>query len=62
MAEKASDEFTVPGCAACHRELDQGKRFHKEEKRAIWRQAWIRWMHFLFSTGRVVVAPHRSIK
>ena len=39
-AMKAHDIFTVPGCRSCHRELDQGKRFNKEEKRWIWERAW----------------------
>ena len=39
-AMKAHDIFTAPGCRSCHRELDQGKRFDKEEKRRIWEKAW----------------------
>lgn len=40
---KAHDEFTVPGCRACHNEIDQGKRFTKEEKFGIWDDAYARW-------------------
>jgi hypothetical protein len=43
MGIKAHDEFTVPGCDACHRELDQGNRFTREEKFEIWDQAYARW-------------------
>jgi len=40
---KALDFYTVPGCGACHAEIDQGKRFTKEEKFAIWNAAFSRW-------------------
>lgn len=41
---KALDVFTVPGCRACHAEIDQGMRFTKEEKFAIWDSAYTRWL------------------
>lgn len=40
---KALDLFTVPGCRDCHAEIDQGKRFTKEEKFRIWDDAYARW-------------------
>jgi hypothetical protein len=40
---KAHDVFTVPGCRACHNELDQGLRYTREEKFAIWDDAYARW-------------------
>lgn len=40
---KAHDKFTVPGCWLCHRELDQGNRFTREEKFAFWDAAYERW-------------------
>lgn len=40
---KAHNKFTVPGCHACHAELDQGQQFTKAEKFAIWDQAFMRW-------------------
>lgn len=43
MGLKARDEFTVPGCGACHAELDQGMRFTKAEKFAIWDRAFALW-------------------
>lgn len=43
MGLKARDEFTVPGCAHCHTELDQGRLFSREEKRALWNGAFERW-------------------
>lgn len=44
MGLKAADEKTVPGCWLCHRELDQGARFTREEKFALWDDAYRRWM------------------
>jgi len=43
MGIKASDIFTVPGCHACHAELDQGMAMNREEKRAAWDAAYSRW-------------------
>lgn len=43
MGIKAHDEFTVPGCDECHREIDQGNRFTREEKFEIWNRAYARW-------------------
>lgn len=40
---KAHHRFTVPGCHACHAELDQGMRFTREEKFALWDAAYARW-------------------
>ena len=40
---KASDIYTVPGCQACHHEIDQGHRLSKDERRAIWDAAYARW-------------------
>lgn len=40
---KAHNRYTVPGCAACHRELDQGMRFTKAEKFSFWDAAYERW-------------------
>lgn len=44
MGIKAHHEFTVPGCGACHAELDQGKRFTREEKAQFWDEAYARWV------------------
>lgn len=43
MGIKAHDIYTVPGCSACHRETDQGMRFTREEKFAIWDRAYTLW-------------------
>lgn len=46
MGIKANDDYTVPGCFACHSELDQGRRFSREEKAGFWRSAFARWAPF----------------
>ena len=43
MGMKASDIYTVPGCHACHAELDQGMAMIRDEKRAAWDAAYARW-------------------
>jgi len=42
---KAHDVYTVPACFLCHAELDQGNRFTRLEKFALWDQAFERWRH-----------------
>lgn len=43
MGIKARDEYTVPACHACHSEIDQGNRFTREQKFALWDAAYARW-------------------
>lgn len=43
MGIKANDEFTVPGCMHCHRELDIGTHYSKDEKRSLWESAYFKW-------------------
>lgn len=43
MGMKAHDRYTVPGCLYCHSEIDQGMRFTREEKFALWDDAFARW-------------------
>ena len=43
MGLKARDEFTVPGCYACHAQIDSGNMFSRDEKFAIWDQAYAIW-------------------
>ncbi|MFM0218260.1 nuclease domain-containing protein [Paraburkholderia caledonica] len=43
MGLKTADVFTVPACPTCHSEYDQGKRFLREHKRALWNAAYTRW-------------------
>jgi hypothetical protein len=43
MGLKVPDEFTIPACAACHFEYDQGTRFLREQKRDMWNAAFAEW-------------------
>lgn len=53
---KAHDCFVAAGCRACHRELDQGKRFTREEKADIWQRAHEQTLLQLFQQGLIRVA------
>ncbi len=53
---KAHDCFFASGCRSCHRELDQGKRFTREEKADIWQHAHERTILQLFQLRLVKVA------
>lgn len=57
MGIKAPDVFTVPGCAACHRELDSGMWFTKPEKFALWRLAYARWAPYREATYGIPATP-----
>lgn len=46
MGLKASDIYTVPGCHGCHAELDQGMAMNREEKRAAFDAAYLRWSNY----------------
>lgn len=41
---KAPEAMTCPGCFACHAEIDQGHRFTRAEKFAIWDAAYAKWL------------------
>ncbi len=56
MSEKAGDQFAVPGCAACHRELDQGFTMNKGMKADAWNLAYWRWQRRLWELELVKVA------
>lgn len=43
MGLKVPDSETVPACYACHMEFDQGRRFTREHKRAMWLAAFKVW-------------------
>lgn len=43
MGRKADDQYTVPACHSCHMEIDQGNKFSREEKFAIWDSAFEAW-------------------
>jgi hypothetical protein len=40
---KAHDKYTVPGCMYCHHAIDQSGQFTREEKFALWDNAYARW-------------------
>lgn len=54
-ALKAHDCFHVPGCRACHRELDQGRTMDREEKFAVWNRAYGLYLPRLFAEGLIRV-------
>lgn len=41
---KAYDTYTVPGCWRCHAAIDQGAQLTREEKFALWDDAYARWV------------------
>lgn len=53
---KAHDVFFAAGCRPCHRELDQGKRFTREEKAEIWQRGYEKTMLQLWQQGLIRVA------
>lgn len=55
-AIKAHDNFHVPACRACHRELDQGKTMTRDEKRDAWERAYWEYQVLLWQGGHVRVA------
>lgn len=50
-AIKASDVFTAALCFECHQELDQGKKWTREERQTIWRAAWVKTVTALVKLG-----------
>lgn len=43
MGMKADHRYTVPGCYLCHMAIDQGKDLSKDERLAIWENAYEKW-------------------
>lgn len=52
---KAHDCFFVPACRSCHRELDQGRKWNKEEKRVFWEDAFRRTVLLLWENDLIQV-------
>lgn len=52
---KAHDNFHVPGCRACHRELDQGRTMTRDEKREVWDRAYLEYQVLLWQGGHLRV-------
>lgn len=61
LGQKAHDCFAVPGCRACHMELDQGSRLTKDERRRIWEAAFWRYLPKLWQRGMLVVGDMADI-
>lgn len=55
MSIKAHDCFFVPACRSCHVEMDQGRRYNREEKRDIWNAAFFRTTLLLWQMGLIQV-------
>lgn len=57
---KAHDYYTLPGCRACHNELDQGMRYSRIEKFAIWDAGFALWLpvrvSLLLAAGKPIPA------
>jgi len=49
---KASDEFTAALCCKCHKELDQGARLSKEQRKMLWQMAYAKTVSKLKAMGR----------
>lgn len=56
FGNKADDVFFASACRSCHRELDQGKRYTKDEKREFWQRAHERTLLAIWDRGLVKVA------
>ena len=55
FGNKADDVFVAAMCRSCHREIDQGKRLSKDDRRNIWQVAHELTLIELFKNGLVRV-------
>lgn len=53
MGLKTSDALIAAMCVDCHRELDQGTLYNKEERRELWNEAYIRTVQALIEQGKL---------
>lgn len=53
---KAHDCYFASACRACHREVDQGMRFSREERADIWQRAFEETLLLLWQGGHINVA------
>lgn len=51
MGQKVTPDQTFAGCPGCHAELDNGKIFNREERRAIIDAAIVKTHHRLYEAG-----------
>jgi hypothetical protein len=55
MGLKVSDARCAALCVDCHRELDQGTKMTREERRQFWRDAFIMTVVRMIERGLLVV-------
>jgi hypothetical protein len=55
MGIKAHDNFVAAICVKCHAEIDQGKTYTKEVRKAVWDKAHKRTIAELFQRGKLKV-------
>ena len=55
MGLKVSDARCAALCVNCHRELDQGKKMTREERREFWKDAYISTIVRMIERGVLVV-------
>jgi ferredoxin len=55
MGIKAPDNFVAAICATCHAEIDQGKTYTKDVRKAVWDKAHKRTIAELFRNGKLKV-------
>lgn len=53
---KAHDCFVAAACRPCHREIDQGSRLSREERREIWQAGHEETLLALFKRGLIEVS------
>ena len=57
MSMKTDDCFTAALCVACHRELDQGSKMDRSERRELWRVAFTETIRQMALRGLLVPKP-----
>jgi hypothetical protein len=55
MGIKCHDNFIAAICVNCHAEIDQGKTYTKEVRKAVWDKAHKRTIAELFQRGKLKV-------
>lgn len=62
MGIKAPDHQVAMMCALCHFSIDQGRDMSREQRRAVWQDAYLATMAWLFESGHLkvltVAEPH----
>ena len=55
MGAKAHDWAIASLCFTCHSELDQGSKYNKETRMAVWDKAFERTLHLLWERAIIEV-------